>query len=153
MFLTRSCHCTTLLVLAIVVSGCGDKDGPVPFSGAVKLDGQPLAGATVYFIHQDPEGRDALGSTDTDGLFSLSTFEPGDGALAGKYKVIVQPPVAGARDVTSTNVLEAMAASNRAGRAKGPTVTIPPRYSNPGQTILVQDVPADGEVVFELTSK
>ena len=32
------------------------------------------------------------GATDAAGVFHLSTLEPKDGALPGKYKVIVQPP-------------------------------------------------------------
>jgi hypothetical protein len=140
-----------LLVLLIAAAGCGN-GGPAPLRGTVKLDGRPLEGASVYFIAQDSGCRDALGSTDADGVFHLSTFEPGDGAFPGKYKVVVQPPQPDTGVVAATPV-EAMQATGAARNPNRPLITIPPRYSQPGQTVLVQDVPADGNVVFELQSK
>jgi hypothetical protein len=135
-----------------MVAGCGDSEGRVSLRGTVKLDGRPLANATVHFIAQDSEGTDALGTTDADGVFRLSTLKPGDGALPGKYKVVVRPPASEAdTDVVATTSMEAMMATGR--KPYRPSVIIPPRYSNPSQTILVQDVPASGKVVFELQSK
>ena len=141
-------RCTGLLILLIAAAGC-DKGGPVTLRGTVKLDGRPLAGATVHFIAQDSGGRDALGSTDADGVFRLSTFHPDDGAFPGGYKVVVRPPQADTGVVAATSV-EAMQAAPASPK---PSITIPPRYSQPGQTILVQEVPASGDVVFELQSE
>ena len=151
MFRTHLHWCTGLLVLLVAVAGCGNR-GTVPLHGAVKLDGRPLAGATVYFIAQDPGGRDALGSTDANGEFRLSTFEPGDGAFPGSYKVIVRPAQADT-GVVAGSPAEAMQAPGAGQRPNRPSVIIPPRYSQPGQTILVQDVPASRDVVFELQSQ
>jgi hypothetical protein len=143
-----------LLLMAAALlpaAGCG-KGETVPLRGTVRLDGRPLAGATVYFIAQDPGGRDALGSTDADGVFRLSTLQPGDGAFPGRYKVVVQP-AAGDTGVVAATPAEAMQASGAGRKPSRPPVSIPPRYSQPGQTILVQDVPAKGDVVFELQSR
>jgi len=141
---------TGLLVVLIAAAGC-EKRGTVPLHGTVTLDGRPLGRATVYFIAQNPGGRDALGSTDADGVFHLSTFQPGDGALPGSYKVVVRPaqPDTG---IVSKTPIEAMDATTHQ-KPVHPLVIIPPRYSQPGQTILVQDVPASGDVIFELQSK
>ncbi len=156
MLRTHFLRCIGLQVLFIMAAGCGDSGGRVTLRGTVKLDGQPLANATVHFIAQDSGGKDALGTTDADGMFRLSTFKPGDGALPGKYKVVVRPPGPEEdTDVVATTPMGPMEAMKAMASRKPsrPSVIIPPRYSNPNQTILVQDVPASGDVVFELQSK
>lgn len=152
MFRNRFCLGTALLVLLIACAGCG-KRATVPLRGMVKLDGRPLANATVYFLAQTTGGRDSLGSTDAGGVFQLSTFQPGDGALPGKYKVIVQPATEADPGLAAMTPAEAMDASSAGRKPPRPSVVLPPRYSQPGQTVLVQDVPASGEVLFELQSK
>ena len=145
-------RCTGLLVLLVAVAGCG-KQKTVPLHGTVTLDGRPLQGATVHFIAQDPEGRNALGSTNAEGVFRLSTFEPDDGALPGSYKVIVRPATKADPELAAMTPAEAMKAASAGRKVNRPAVALPPRYSQPGQTILVQDVPASGDVVFELQSQ
>ena len=78
-------------VLVVLCAGCGHGSGPVPVRGVVKVEGQPVANAAVVFVAQDPGGRDAYGSTDANGVFRLTTTNPDDGALPGKYKVVIQP--------------------------------------------------------------
>ncbi len=141
------------LVLLIAVAGCGRESTTIPVRGTVTLDGQPLPRATVQFLAQDPGGRDALGTTDADGVFRLSTFKPRDGAFAGKYKVVVRSVPQADPDVVATNVQEAMRAASRRQKPIGPLVIIAPRYSHPGKTILKQEVPPSGDVVFALQSK
>lgn len=129
-------------------NGCGGS-GPVPVKGIVRLNGEPLAHASVTFIAQDEGGRDATGTTDAKGVFQLSTFKPGDGALRGNYKVVIQ----------AATVVEGSAATQEeAMRAKSkpladPKSRVAPRFSQPDQTILVQVVPANGDVVFDITSE
>lgn len=78
--------------IAVGVAGCGNasKEGPetVKVTGTVTLDGEPLAGAYVTFSLKTA-GPPAFGETDDQGRFSLQTFEPGDGAIAGKYPITV----------------------------------------------------------------
>ena len=154
MFRTRCRWYTGLLILLVtVVVGCDSGGGPVPLRGTVKLDGRPLANASVYFISKDSKGRDALGSTDADGVFRLSTIRPGDGAFPGTYKVTVQLAAPINAAAVAATPAEAMQASSAGRKPKQPSVTLPPRYSQPSQTILVQEVPASGSVVFELQSE
>lgn len=71
--------------------GCGRKtgvEGLVKVSGTVNFQGNPVEGATVMFA-PDGGGRAASGRTDATGKFQLTTLNPNDGALPGKYKVSV----------------------------------------------------------------
>ena len=154
MFQSHFRWCLELLVLLILAAGCGKKGSLEPLCGTVKLDSRPLANATVYFIAQDSGGRDALGSTDADGVFHLSTFKSGDGAFPGKYKVVVQPVAQADTGVVTVPPWAKVQPGATAGRSPNRlSVTLPPRYSQPDQTILAQDVPANGDVVYELQSK
>lgn len=82
---------SALLGTALLVStGCGggDKNPGVdlePVTGTVLLDGSPVEGATVVFHGE----QGASGITDSSGKFTLTTFDPGDGAKVGVYKVTV----------------------------------------------------------------
>jgi hypothetical protein len=88
-----------VLALALVLSGalaggCGGGPGkPIKVSGKVKwADGNPVVGATVSFMPTREGGREANGFTGEDGSFDLTTFNSGDGALPGDYKVLVTRP-------------------------------------------------------------
>ncbi len=151
MFRTNTYRWMALPIMFIVAAGCGSKMAAVPLRGTVKLDGRPLANATVYFIADGSGGRDAVGITNADGQFRLSTLKSGDGALPGRYKVAIQPIAPAESGPAPTNPREAMWAVSR--QPSRPAIVLPPRYSQPDQTILVQDVPANGNVVFELQSR
>ena len=78
-----------LVVCLLVLGGCGPhRPETAPVSGVVLLDGKPLAKAQVMFVLADG-GRPALGETDAEGQYQLSTFEDGDGALVGRHGVAI----------------------------------------------------------------
>jgi hypothetical protein len=77
--------------------GCGpQQEATYPVDGLVRFpDGDPVRLGTVEFrrvIAANPEAPRwiARGTIDQEGHFTLSTFQPGDGALAGNHEVIVQ---------------------------------------------------------------
>ncbi|MCA9270409.1 MAG: carboxypeptidase regulatory-like domain-containing protein [Planctomycetales bacterium] len=82
------------LLLLAMASGCGDGRITVhPVAGQVLVDGQPADNASVVF---HPTGADATitalrpsARTDEQGRFSLSTYQRGDGAPPGTYKITV----------------------------------------------------------------
>jgi hypothetical protein len=59
-------------------------------TGLVTVDGQPAPGLSVMFLPAGP-GRPALGRTDQNGHYELTTFRQGDGALVGGHRVAIAP--------------------------------------------------------------
>ena len=105
--------------------------------GVLTLDGQPASGATVKFSpSRDGESRGypAVGITDPNGRFRLTTFEAGDGAVPGTYTVTVTLEVADER-----------------GEVKS---LVPRRYADPGTSALTVQIEKGGEndVAFDLKS-
>ena len=87
------------LFCVFAVSGCtgnAEQYETVPVSGIVTCEGKPVANATVNFTPMSDQGRAAgrrgrvaLGMTDKDGRFKLTTYENDDGAIVGKHTVTV----------------------------------------------------------------
>ncbi|NLX57002.1 MAG: DUF4198 domain-containing protein [Planctomycetaceae bacterium] len=82
-----------LLALLVVIGGCNKGTtsvGAVPVSGVVLLDNEPAVGVTVSFSPDDPKkGMAAVGTTDSQGRFKLTTRVAGDGAVPGEYTVTI----------------------------------------------------------------
>lgn len=95
----RNCSMTCSLVAlaaVLIAAGCGNgSDWPTcyPVTGKVLVDGEPAVRAIVAFHPLAPsaDGKSYGASTftDDDGAFRLTTFEAGDGALPGEYRVTV----------------------------------------------------------------
>src|SRR4051812_7091247 len=83
-----------LLCLAFaMLGGCGKNQDArprrVPVSGTVVRQGQPVPEATVLF--EPSSGTTAaVGQTDSNGRYRLTTFELNDGAVPGDYKVAIR---------------------------------------------------------------
>lgn len=143
----------SLLVIAFV--GCGSSSGTVPVKGRVTLDGEPLANASISFIPQG-EGRQATGTSDANGEFTMSTIDPKDGALPGTYKVAIVPTSPMDQTPEGLSADEAMAAAaaaaaKRKGKPAGPEV--PEAYTRVDKTPLTQEVPPKGPILYEIKSK
>ncbi|PQO31392.1 hypothetical protein C5Y96_13715 [Blastopirellula marina] len=79
--------------VCLFMLGCGAGNQNPPTSaakGKLTLKGQPVEGATIQFLPAAPEGKVASAKSEADGTFILSTFETGDGAMPGKFKVTVR---------------------------------------------------------------
>jgi len=84
----------TLALLTVAGCGGGGEFGTEKVSGRVMFQGNPVADASVQFIPQASRegrlaGKAAIGKTDANGRFTLSTYQPGDGAVIGVHKVMV----------------------------------------------------------------
>ena len=67
--------------------GAGDAPEKVAAGGTVTVDGKPIPGLSIGFI--PTSGKLATGETDDQGNFTLTTDEPGDGAVVGSYSVAI----------------------------------------------------------------
>jgi hypothetical protein len=75
----------------LLASGCGDDGGlekRYGVSGTVRYKGEPVKKGTINFVPTKPDGHAATGNI-LDGNYSLTTLNPGDGAIPGTYKVTV----------------------------------------------------------------
>jgi hypothetical protein len=84
-------------LMSLILAGCGDgRIATYPVNGTVNVNGRPAEGAIVVFCPINPaaeiEHLRPAGMADASGQFTLTTFEPSDGAPAGQYKVIVKWP-------------------------------------------------------------
>jgi hypothetical protein len=82
----RSCLSLSLIVL-FLAGGCDSRPTRVPVSGKVLIDGEPLTYGAVVF--SPTGGRQSSGIIDKAGHFTLTCFEPNDGALVGKHHIQV----------------------------------------------------------------
>jgi hypothetical protein len=107
------CRFSILAALALL-AGCGG--GRYPVHGRVVYeDGSPLTEGTVVGEMVEGETRVmAQGSVKSDGTFSWGTQRPGDGALPGKYRVVVLPRAVGEREAS-----------------QGLLPAVDPKFSNP----------------------
>jgi hypothetical protein len=74
-----------------------DKPEVVPVEIKVLSAGNPAKGAIVTLVPEDKSARRPTGIVDAEGMLSLMTLEPGDGAPPGNYKVTVVWPVGAER--------------------------------------------------------
>lgn len=139
-----------LIVMATCVSlpGCGGGEQPgrgVPVSGTVTLGGQPLEGASVTFMNDTFAG---YGRTDSEGRYRLV-----QGALPGQNKVVISKidgeveaklPDGDPAAALDPGQLEAAAMGTGQKIPEGPKDLVPADYSDPNNTRLTYDVPADG---------
>jgi hypothetical protein len=140
-----------VLTATAAVGGCGKKDPNlpdlVPVTGTVKLDGQPLSEAVVFFSPVgETRGTQAFGKTDSRGRYSLSSRHMGEGAPVGEYRVTIGKAVAPDGSTAGGKNFDPMTTPTRQ--------ILPAKYSHPSSTILKATVREAGDDIdFELTSK
>jgi hypothetical protein len=86
----KKLSCLLLICCApLVLHGCGQSNpyGTVVVTGKVTVDGVPMEGITVSFSPADGTGMGALGMTDAEGNYTLTTGGApfGSGAKPGSY--------------------------------------------------------------------
>ena len=90
LFMSKNCDywAVCLSIAFSMAIGCSDgRPSRVPVAGQVLIDGQPLKYGTVRFIPNDARMSGSM--LDSDGRFTLSCFDKGDGAVIGVHQVII----------------------------------------------------------------
>lgn len=145
-----------------VVAGCGggaEGGKPVfPVTGNVTMFGGALVDATIAFAPTVPGQPTAMGKTDKEGNFTLTTYEYGDGAAEGQYKVVISKLITTADPNASAggggegeHEAQADSGDSHAAakkNAKGNQNMVPSDYTSSSTTKLTAEVKADGERVF-----
>ncbi|MEQ1831064.1 MAG: hypothetical protein ABL921_34270 [Pirellula sp.] len=143
--------CSCLLGLAL---GCNSGDEwtakrPKVYraSGTLKLDGQALEGATVIY-HSQSYDVSAQGISDKNGKFQLTTYDQGDGAVAGGHKVVITKRIFEEKK-TKYNTPEENSV------ALIPKDLLHKRYSSPDTTTVQVEIKSTGtnDSVIEIESK
>lgn len=82
--------------LTVLFAGCGGGNGDIekvplyPASGMVTMDGEPFGPVSLRFVPEEVGERSFIGKANDLGLIdTVTTYEIGDGAPAGTYKVTV----------------------------------------------------------------
>jgi hypothetical protein len=80
------------IICVVVLAGCGGSDLPElgQVTGTVKMDGNPLAGATVTFAPE--KGAASTAVTDASGRYELVYIREHKGALLGLHSVRISKP-------------------------------------------------------------
>jgi hypothetical protein len=140
--LHRSLSCLMLTALLSSCSGGagGDRLPTHEVTGKVTLGGAPIADAAIIFSPVKEGQPVALARTDSQGAYSLTTYEAGDGAVAGDYVVLVSKG-GGDSAQTATTSHEAYAARQTVTMHKpggrgasaggsGSSSALPSKYAN-----------------------
>jgi hypothetical protein len=139
-------ECSWILVASVcmlmALPGCGNKNPrTISVQGTISYRGKPLTNGEVQFTPKSETPgalrRPAIGEIDLQGVYSLSTFTKGDGALAGEYAVTVTLPKR-----------KSGVEGGDAAAAIAPF--IPSRYSAIDKTPLKVVVPADANGTLRL---
>ena len=155
------------LLAAGMLCGCNTgSSGTVPVTGKITKGGQPVPGAAVSFIATAADGKPAAGFTDESGVYKLTTFVNGDGALPGSYKVTVTKfpgaapaPAGGAAsggDATQADIDAAYKAAEQQGgmdrtskQTQSATNELPAKYASPDTSGLTAEVKSGGNNTFD----
>lgn len=158
-----------LPLLSLMFTGCGGSDRPglAPASGIVRLNGEPVKGASVTFIPVKG-GRPGAGTTDATGRYTIKTYEDATGGIVGEHKVSVtkisgpgafvmqgDAPAdpASDEDDGSDGLSEIDVFDSNESEDKGePEIIydVPQKYMNPNESGLTITVPAEGSDTLDL---
>ena len=127
-----------LVLIALVTSGCSEETDPrpkrVPVTGTITYQGAPLPDAAVAYIPASG-GSPAQGTTDSQGIYRLTTFTENDGAIPGTYGIAISAVIENNRNSDGTQIY-----SDEDPRWKPPESLIPKRYNIPSKSQLTSEV-------------
>jgi len=155
----RSLLVSLAILESLTLAGCGgdtrpkNRDPVYKVSGQIMYKGSPVVQADVTFVCNEKK-RSAFGRTDAQGKFSLTTFAPNDGAVAGKHVVLVRKIEATAGAGKEPEVSDAAYDPTKVDGSKPQAAKneLPAKYGDAATSDLFAVVTAEGnpEMVLEL---
>ncbi len=143
-----------LMLLCIGVSGCSDGGGGKKLAtnkvtGKVIMNGAPVPGVSVSFSPIETGKPPAMGISDTQGIYILTTYDSGDGAVEGDYKVMVYKGAPSAAPAAPTHDPTGQSSGGGAPKHSGPASKgqtaaggslLPEKYSSASTTTISKSV-------------
>jgi hypothetical protein len=91
-------------LLAVLLAGCGGTRY-APVTGRVTMNNSPVPEGVIMFTPIE-SGPTAVGTIQSDGTYTLTTVNPGDGAIIGRHRVTIQATRAGPGSLVEARSLE-----------------------------------------------
>lgn len=145
----------SVVALALVIySGCDTQKTDVPETYPVSIkiayNGQPVEGANVSLIPEDPAGRGASGVTDASGVAKMGLPGLTDGAMPGKYGVTVSKVEGGQSDPNlSPEEFYRQQSSEPSAAPSSPKHILPVKYLSAGTSELECTVTEQDDQTYE----
>ncbi len=148
----------SVVSFVVLAAGCGSPDWPATglVTGTITRVGKPVAGVDVSFRAAGAP-RYGYGTTNQAGRYTLTTFDPNDGAIIGEHVVVLTPanPATVSELSGDVSAPESYEAYKKAVQAASKPVTnpvVPRRYGSPATTPLKATVkPGDNVIDFDLS--
>jgi hypothetical protein len=127
------------LLAAVLLVGCSSSRGPtlptaVEAKGRILLpSGQPLDGGRVELKPTGSPGVEAFADIEPNGTFTLMTYQPGDGAIPGSYKLTISPYNYRSKTGSPTKIPNA--------------ASIPQRYLDAGKSDVTVEIKPSGNTL------
>ena len=144
------------LIFVVTVLGCGSGRPEVAkVHGRVTVGGKPVTTGRIQFWPES--GRAAQGQIEEDGTYTLTTFDPGDGAVLGKHTVTIEATKIHNPGRTASSLEDEFVVFKDPNALQGKPVIerlVPERYSKPDTSDLTKEVNrGDNPIDFDLPAK
>ena len=134
------------LLVCLLLSGCSDRPPVYPVSGHVVMNnGQPIRSGILEFRNVEMK-LNARARIQSDGTYQLTTFDKGDGAVAGEHQAIVVQQVF----VETKKPREPMAGQESQPQEHNEHTRVDPQFSRYETSPLVYQVEAKEKNVINI---
>ena len=116
------------VALCLLFAGCTESGlKTVPVKGTLTIDGQPANDVMITFSPLDPKLESASGQVRSGAFQLYSGSEGKEGAMVGKYKVVLAPTGAAASGDMSSMYKDAE--GTKGSQAPKPKLSFPEKYT------------------------
>jgi hypothetical protein len=160
--MSRNALLAIFCIASLSIVGCSggaksDRKPVFKVTGKVMMSGGPVANAMVTFSPKQKQPV-AIGRTDNNGQFTLTTYDAGDGAAEGEYVALVSKstataPVAPTAHDPSKPAFDSRSAHGQQASGQAAEVGLPEKYSRINQSDLIAKVEKSGKNDFNFELK